>query len=230
MKNKSASIIIGLFVIAIGVAYGLSALNYIHFTLFFKGWWTMFVVLAGVIMLFRKGSNKFISLCVIALGVVLFMFYQGLYVDYIKKLFIPGIIIFFGIGIILNALFSGRKKKIKSIDPVVINNGSLPAHDVSFGEVRPNYYGQHFHGCSMDVTFGTGILDLRHAIIDKDVTISINTAFAGVKIKLPQGCRIDLRTSTSFAGVTNKYIPTETPDVPLVQIYAAASFAGVDIT
>ena len=56
-----------------------------------------------------------------------------------------------------------------------------------------------------------------------------NTAFSGIDIKLPQGCRVDLQTSTSFGGVENKYLSSDAPDAPLVHITVAVSFGGVEI-
>lgn len=77
MKNKACSVIIGLIIVAIGVGYGMQALGYIeHFSIFIKGWWTIFIILPGLVMLFTRGSNKFISLCIVALGVALFLHQQ----------------------------------------------------------------------------------------------------------------------------------------------------------
>lgn len=230
MKNKVASLVIGLLAIAIGVGYGMRALGYIDdFTIFIPGWWTVFIIVPGLISLFNRGSNKFVSLCIIAVGVLLFLSQQNIFADYLKKLLIPAIIIIFGLSLILNSFFGGSPKKQQLIDPVITNDGSIPAYEVSFGEVSPNYFGKQFEGCSMDITFGSGKLDLRNAIIDRDVAISINTAFSGVDVILPPGCRVDVHTSTSFAGVENKYLSADDPNAPLVQIYVSVSFGGVNI-
>ena len=228
MKSKVFSIIVGIIIVAIGVGYALSALEIIdHFTVFFKGWWTVFIILPGLVMLFTRGANKFVSLCLISLGAVLFLQQNDVIGD-IKKFIIPALIILFGASIILNTLKS-PKKNITFTIPEIPQDGSIPVFEGSFGEVKPDYNGKVFPGCSMDVTFGAGHLDLRNSIIDNDVTISINTAFAGVDIFLPSGCRVDLQTSASFGGVDNKYISSDMPDAPVVHIYVAVSFGGVDI-
>lgn len=227
MKNKTPSIIIGLFIVFIGLGYGLAALGYIdHFTVFVKGWWTVFLILPGLVMLFTRGANKFVSLCLISIGVVLFLQQNSILGD-IKKFIIPALIIIFGLSIILNALFGGKKNR--TFIPEIPEDGSIPLFEASFGEVKPDYSGKNFKGCSMDITFGSGNLDLRNAIIDNDVTISVNTAFAGVDILLPTGCRVDLQTSASFGGVENKYISTDAPDAPVVHIFVAVSFGGVTV-
>ena len=228
MKNKAFSIIVGLIIVGIGIGYGLQALNYIdHFTVFIKGWWTIFIIVPGLVMLFTRGANKFVSLCLIALGAALFLHQQNILGDF-KKYVIPALIIIFGLSIIINAFVGGRKKNNTFI-PEIPEDGSIPVFETSFGEVKPDYSGKVFEGCSMDVTFGSGTLDLRNSIIDKEVTINVNTAFSGIDIKLPQGCRVDLQTSTSFGGVENKYLSSDAPDAPLVHITVAVSFGGVEI-
>ena len=132
-------------------------------------------------------------------------------------------------SLIINAIFGGTRKKNHTFIPEIPEDGSIPVFESSFSEVQPDYDGKVFEGCSMDITFGSGTLDLRNAIIDKEVTISVNTAFSGIKIKLPQGCRVDLQTSTSFGGVENKYTSSDAPDAPLVHIFVAVSFGGVEI-
>ena len=228
MSKKALSIIVGILAIAIGVGYTLAASGMIApFTIFVPGWWTVFLIVPGLVMLFSRNSNKFFALFLIALGVVLFL-QKNDYLGDVKKFIIPGLIILFGVSRILNALVGGRKKNFTFL-PEIPEDGSIPAFETSFGELNPDYSGKAFEGCAIDIAFGSGKLDLRNAIIDKDVTITVNAAFSGVNIKLPDGCNVDLQTSTSFGGVTNKYVSSEMPDAPIVRIYAAVSFGGVDI-
>lgn len=229
MNKKAFSVIAGLIVICIGIGYGLAAFGIIdHFTIFFKGWWTIFIILPGVAMLFTRGSNKFVSLCVITIGVVVLL-HQNDVLGNVKNYIIPALIILFGISIILNAFTSKKKLNTTFVVPEIPDDGSIPVFEASFGEVKPDYSGREFDGCSMDITFGGGTLDLRRATISKDVNITVNTAFSGVEILLPAGCRVDLQTSASFGGVDNKYISSDMTDVPVVHIYVTVSFGGVNI-
>ncbi len=228
MSKKALSLIVGLLAVAIGVGYTFAACDIIEpFTIFVPGWWTVFLIVPGLGMLFTRGSNKFVSLFLITLGVVLFL-QRNDYLGDIKKFIVPVLIILFGMSLIINAFFGDRKKNF-TILPAIPGDGSIPAYEASFGELNPDYSGKLFEGCGMDITFGSGNLDLRNAVINKDVTISINIAFSGVKIKLPPGCKVDLQTSTSFGGVTNKYVSSSMPDAHIVHIFAAVSFGGVDI-
>ena len=115
MRNKAPSIIVGLTAIGIGVAYILAAFYGIeNFTIFVPGWWTIFIILPGLIMLFSRGTNKFFSLCLIILGVLLFLRRNNLLGD-IRKYIIPGLIIVFGLSIIFGSLFNGERKKKRCI-------------------------------------------------------------------------------------------------------------------
>jgi len=228
MNKRILSIVVGLMAIAIGVGYTLAACDLIEpFTVFVPGWWTVFLIVPGVVMLFTKGSNKMVSVFLITLGVILFL-KQNDFLGEVKKFILPALVIIFGLSMIINALYGGRKKNVTFL-PVTPGDGTIPAFETSFGEINPDYTDKEFEGCSMDITFGSGKLDLRKAILKDDVTISVNIAFSGVEIKLPPGCNVDLQTSTSFGGVTNKYDSSKAPDSPLIHIYAAVSFGGVEI-
>ena len=53
MSKKVNAVIIGLLIVAIGVCYGLKAFGILPgFTIFIKGWWTAFIILPGLFMLF----------------------------------------------------------------------------------------------------------------------------------------------------------------------------------
>ena len=230
-SSKAFSIILGILAVLIGVSYALQALDIdYHFTIFIKGWWTIFIIVPGLVMLFTRGSNKVFSIFLTGRGIALFLRRQDQLPEYVRALAFPALFIIVGISLIFSAIFGGRLKKNSTATWTAIpGDGSIPAYEVSFGELAPDYNNRNFEGCSMDITFGSGTLDLRNSIIDKEVTITINTAFSGVKIQLPPGCNVDLQTSTSFGGVNNKYISSEMPDAPIVHIIAAASFAGVEI-
>ena len=228
MNRKAFSIIFGLLAVALGVAYTLAACGVIEpFTIFIPGWWTVFIIVPGLIMLFSSRSSKFVSLCLIALGVALFLHSNDLLGD-IKKYIIPVLLIIFGLSLIIKVIVNSRKKKITSIRKYQAD-GDIPAYETAFGEINPDFYGKTFKGCSIDVAFGSGKLDLRNSIIDKEANIFVNSAFSGVRILLPPDCRLDIQTSTSFAGVNTKYVPSDDPDAPIVNIFVSSSFGGVDI-
>ena len=63
MNKKLLSVIIGIAAIGIGIGYILAAVGVLtSFTVFIPGWWTAFLIIPGVVMLFSRGSKKFFPL------------------------------------------------------------------------------------------------------------------------------------------------------------------------
>ena len=231
MEKKLSAIIFGLIVIFAGVGYGAAALGYIdHFTIFFDGWWSLFIIVPAFCSLFSKHSNKFASLAFLALGIGLLLWQQDILNIPIGKLVLPIIAIIFGVSIIISA-FTGHhgNNDNGNCSPIVTDDGSLPKYSTCFGSVRPNYNGQPFTGCIVEASFGNAILDLRGAIIEQECTIEAEASFGGIEIYLPQTCRLDLHTSASFGGVENKFLNSNDPAATLIHINAQTAFGGIEI-
>ena len=229
MRNKALAIIIGVIAIAIGVGYALAALEILPgFTIFFKGWWTLFLIIPGLVSIFGDNSNKVFGIFITSLGVILLLQQQGIFVMPIKKLIVPILLILFGVSLIVGSIMGNFGKKNK-LNPVTSTGDPAPEYSVSFGRIDPDYVGKVFEGCTLDLAFATGKLDLRDATILHDVTIYVNAAFSGVTIIMPVGCTVDVQTSTSFGSVTNKYISSADPAAPFVHVFAGVSFGGVTI-
>ena len=153
---------------------------------------------------------------------------QGILNMSFKHLILPALLILFGLSLIIGVIVSSFRKKNRLV-PMTPSGEPAPEYSVSFGTVKPNFDGKVFEGCSIDMTFGAGKLDLSKSTIMNEVTIYINSAFSSVKIIFPAGCRVDAQTSTFLAGVSNKYVSSPAPNAPNVHIYAAVSLGFVDI-
>ncbi len=76
-KNNSAGIILGLLFLIIGGGYLAEALGFIDdFTIFFDGWWTLFIIVPCFCGLFRKDGAKVGNLIGIAIGLFLLLMAQ----------------------------------------------------------------------------------------------------------------------------------------------------------
>lgn len=75
MRKKIGAIMVGLIVILVGVGFAAKNMGY-EFdpsSLLFDGWWTVFIIVPGVLMLFEKNSNKVFAVVVIAVGMALLL-------------------------------------------------------------------------------------------------------------------------------------------------------------
>lgn len=108
MSKKIGAVIVGLIVILAGVGYAASAMGFnLDFSsLLFEGWWTVFIIVPGVLRLFRKDSNKVFAIALIVVGVGLLLS-QLIHFELWSWL-VPVIIVAVGVSIVVSA-FTGSK-------------------------------------------------------------------------------------------------------------------------
>ena len=56
--KKANGLVIGLLFIAVGFLYACSALGIFEFSVFFPGWWTLFIIVPCIFALTRKNEDK----------------------------------------------------------------------------------------------------------------------------------------------------------------------------
>ena len=70
MNQKTKGILWGIAIIAVGILWGLNKSNIIDFTIFFDGWWTLFIIIPSIVGLF-KSRDKTASAIFLAIGIFL---------------------------------------------------------------------------------------------------------------------------------------------------------------
>ncbi|NMB43592.1 MAG: cell wall-active antibiotics response protein [Clostridiales bacterium] len=221
MKNKLWPIFWGLFFIVMGIGYGLDALGFWQFTIFFTGWWTFFIIVPSLIGLIQKGYNTgdFIGLFI---GVIFFLSARGiLNLRVIGNLIFPAILIIIGLSILFKDVF---KKKIKNIS----YKGNPDEQYSIFASNRQNIQGVYL-GSTINAIFGAYILDLRNATIEQDIMIKASAIFGGITIYVPEGVIVQTTTVPIFGGVNNKVEFTNEVNAPTILINSVCMFGGVDI-
>ncbi|MGI6616852.1 MAG: LiaF transmembrane domain-containing protein [Saccharofermentanales bacterium] len=229
MKNVNISRILwGVALVAIGAVFALNALGITDINIFFRGWWTLFIIIPSAIGLFSRGG-KFVSLIGLVIGVILLLSCQGI-LDFgmVWKLTIPIIIILIGLKMIFYSPFNRQAiKRIKEIK----SDGTAPARDsVVFSGHKIDFDGQIFEGAILDAVFGSITCDLRRAIIEKDCVITASAVFAGIDIQVPDHVNVIINSNSIFGGVSDKRKKTEHQDNALtLYVDANCVFGGVDI-
>lgn len=229
MKNVNISRILwGVALVAIGAIFALNALGLTDINIFFRGWWTLFIIIPSAIGLFSRGG-KFVSIIGLVIGVTLLLSCQGvLEFGMIWKLAIPVIIILIGLKMIFASPFNRQAtRRINEIK----SDGTTPARDsVVFSGHKIDFDGQIFEGAVLDAVFGSITCDLRRAIIEKDCVITASTVFAGIDIQVPDHVNVMINSNSLFGGVADKRIKKERQDNALtLYVDANCVFGGVDI-
>ena len=180
MKNKISNVVWRLVLSLIGVGYAGGNLGVWDFNLFFQGWWTLFIIVPCFINLIQYGPNggNIAGLCV---GAALFLAAQGfLEFSLIRKLLVPAILVLVGISILLG----NTKRRItdQQGNQIPYEKTGMGGSDVSgvFDGRKVHYDGQRFEGATVSAVFGGVDMDLRSAVIERDVRIDATAVFGGI--------------------------------------------------
>ena len=235
VKFNFSSIIWGIILVAAGVIFALNALNITNIDIFFKGWWTLFIIIPCTVSLVTDWDLDNIAgnLFGIVLGVFLLLCARDV-LDYsmIWKLLLPAFIVILGLkmlfkgifGRIIGDLFDNDEEDEDDDDD---NKADFDTSNAIFSAHRINYDGMEFHSAEINVVFGSAQLDLRKAIIEGDCKVHANSVFGGISVLVPENVNVKVNGSGIFGGVSDK--TTHHEGAPTIYIKSNFVFGGVSI-
>lgn len=232
--KKLAKLFLGFSIAAIGVLWILNVTGVIGFDIFFRGWWTLLIILPCTAhMIAHPNWGSFSG---IALGAVLLLQAQG-YIDWSMFWKLCLAIIFIAFGLVLIFSRTGRPEWWnRHYENGEFSTISRDGKDVlkitsAFGEQNHRVEAEEFDGADIEASFGSVRLDLRDAIFNEDVEIRVKASFAGVGIYVPKDINVDVRSNSAFGGVNNKtadHFRQQTAS-HTIHLIAECSFAGVEV-
>ena len=97
-----------------------------------------------------------------------------------------------------------------------------------FGSQKAFYPAEPFEGAECSAVFGGVELDLRAAIIEKDVVIDVSAVFGGITIYLPTTVKVVTHNTPIFGGMSCKRLMMgELPEnAPTVYVSGVCAFGG----
>lgn len=223
MRNKVSNVLWGAAFILGGVAIAGNVLELWNFSLFFDGWWTLFIIIPSLISIFQNGPRT-TPLVFLAVGIMFLLSAQGLF-DWglLMKLLVPIILVIIG----LQLLFRGAFERKATVPPH--EAGKIPEYSAIFSGNEVNYGCEEFYGASLTGVFGGVNLNLKSAIITQDVVINAVAVFGGCDILVPPNVKVKVSSVPIFGGTSNKVPPVAVADAPTVYVNATCLFGGVDI-
>lgn len=235
--KKTKGIIWGVFIIALGILWGLKEANVIVLSnLYFDGWWTLFIIIPSVIGLITE-KNKKGSLICLAVGVLLF---ANEYFDLwkYKKYLLPLIIVIIGASVIVGNIFD-KRTDYPQVDGQGAQSPDTYGEPVYIPQGNQEYYASFtsedyrfdngFAGGKFSATFGGIKLDIRNADIVHNCVINTNATFGRVEIYVPQDVRVVVKSNSVFGGTSDKSNKNLPPDAKTVFVNATNLFGGTDI-
>lgn len=220
MKNKLFDIVLGTILIIAGIIFLGNELEFWNISLFFKGWWTLFIIIPSIFGLYEKG-NKISAILGVLIGVLLMLAARNIISwSTVGKIFLPVLLIILGISMVLKRNFKIKKST---------NNDVGNKHIAIFSGTEANMANKKFEGTDVLAVFGGVELDLRQAIIEKDIVINCTTIFGGIDIILPDNIKVETSGIPIFGGIENKRKRFNDDKEITVYINYVCVFAGIDI-
>lgn len=225
--KKFGNILWGIVLIAIGLIIGLNSLGITDINIFFRGWWTLFIIIPSFIELF-KSENKTWSIIWLVIGIVLLLCSQRI-LDFsmVAKLIFPFILIVIGLSILFKDTFV--KKNAEKWKKAATGRVEAEDYCATFGEVNQNFAGKEFKGANLDAVFGSVNLNLKEATINHDQMIKANAIFGGIDIITPPNVNIEVKSTPIFGGVSNKAKTDFHENLPTIYLNCFCMFGGVTI-
>lgn len=227
MKNRE-NIVWGILLIVLGVIFGLNAMGITDINIFFRGWWTLFIIIPSACGIIRN-PRKIGSYIWLVIGVVLLLNVRGIIeLKNISKLIFPAILVFIGLGIIFREQVGTKvNEKIKDLSSKTSKEG-LEEYYATFSGQDLNFKGETFKGASLNAIFGGIELTLKEAEITQDTLINATSVFGGIDIIVPENVNVKVKPTSIFGGTTNK-VKDEKQNVPTLYVKSFCLFGGVEI-
>lgn len=208
MKRDYSALLWGSIIVIVGVLFSGNTLGLWDVDVFFDGWWTLFLIIPGLISILNNGIAWGSSIVVI-LGIALLIDSQDILhgID-LWKLIFPLAITIYGISIIVS--FFKKNNKNSSIK-INLNEKSknynkrsdysdYPKYNVFLGGSEVKNNSQNLQGAKIEVALGAMELDLRDANINDDILVEISSILGGVEIYLPDDVGVEVVSGTPILG------------------------------
>ncbi len=220
----NAGNLMGILLIVAGVVIAGNVMNWWNISLFFRGWWTLFIIIPCAGNVRRYGMRTGWGAGLI-LGVMMLLTQWHLFsLGWAIKLVLPVLLILYGLYVIGNGVHFNRVAPDGTTDSRL--GGSYNAFFSGNETCLPS---EEFFGASTTAVFGGVELDLRSAIIVEDVTIDATAIFGGIEIYLPDDVNVKLTSTALFGASDNGVKRVTVPEWPTVYIRSTAIFGGVEI-
>lgn len=248
-RNRKSGNLWGYVLIALGIVIAGNVLGWWKVSVFFKGWWALFIIIPCAQGVRRKGFHSGSGLGLIFGIMMLMSSWKVFSIGGFIRLLAPLCLIYLGIKYVLPELFDHRKKnagnEYDAFGPEAEEYGKYDAETDTFvksghrgnennctvifsGEDR-KIDGEEYFGSDVTAIFGGASLDLRGAMVVEDVEIHANAIFGGIEIYVPQDVNVKVKATSLFGGTDNNVKRAFVPEWPTIYIYATSLFGGTDI-
>jgi len=224
MKQRSATNIIGIVIIAGGISLILRG-NSVTFSSLFTSWWVYVILGYAIYDMIKKKINIFnIAMALFAVS------YIGRNAGWIPHLFkgsyiIAAFIILFGINIMVkrDEQNNGRKREH-------MRQNENPSYVSIFGDREILVDEKIIDGTHLFAIFGDITLDASHATCEEDTIIEVTSIFSDVDLFISDNIRVVLKGNPILGDIKDRRrVTSRLHDGPLLTVRVLCLFGDVII-
>ena len=234
MKKDYSALIWGLLFVAVGIIFGGNALDIWDIDIFFPGWWTLFLIIPGLISMVRYGFN-WGSGILVTIGLVLLFDALDIIDDgVIWKLIFPLVLVAVGISIIASFFRTGTKKGIESDEyskskSYKYDSTQYPRYTAILGGGDYKNNTEDLKGVVAEAILGGLSIDLREAKITEDIVLELTAVLGGIDIFIPDNVRVEIISGVPVLGGFEHKINRNAISGPKVRIKYTAVLGGIEV-
>lgn len=223
---KKENVLWGLGFIIVGILVLINALGILEINVFFKGWWTLFIIVPCFVNIF-KDNDKTASIIGTVFGILLLLAVRDVInFDLLWKILLPLVLIIIGLSLIFKDKVSDRvKDEIKKL-----NKNSKDEYTATFSGQDLNFDDEEFKGCELNAIFGGIKCDIKNAKLKDDVVINASSIFGGITLYVPKDVNVKVVSNSIFGGVSGNYNKNKNDKKgKTIYVNATCLFGGVEI-
>lgn len=228
MRKNLSSSLLGLFFICIGVLIVGNIFDLWDITLFFSGWWTLFIIIPCFIHIISDGLHTS-SVVGLTIGILLLLMRQDVIdIELTSKLIVPIILIIIGLGIVFkNMARTSINKDFHDFEMHYNKNASN--YNTVFHSRKIFIPREPFFGASLSSVFGELQVDLSSAIITQDIVIHCSSVFGEVQLFVPPNVLVKTSGTQILGSMRNKTTQVYDSGKPTIYIDYSAVFSEIII-
>lgn len=223
---KKENVLWGLGFIIVGILVLVNALGIIEINVFFKGWWTLFIIVPCFVNIF-KDNDKTASIIGTVFGILLLLAMRDVInFDLLWKILLPLVLIIIGLSLIFKDKVSDKvKDEIKKL-----NKNSKDEYTATFSGQDLNFDDEEFKGCELNAIFGGIKCDIKNAKLKDDVVINASSIFGGITLYVSKDVNVKVVSNSIFGGVSGNYNKNKNDKKgKTIYVNATCLFGGVEI-
>lgn len=225
-KSVPGQVILGVFIIGIGVLFLLDNLNIFDFHRAVSFWPAVFILIGVVKLLDTRSPNGVLLGCVFtALGIGLTLNRLG-YINFDWRMIMPLLAIGAGAVMVFRSL-TGRRT-IESAMKVDEGSDSVVEVTAVLGGFERRVTSQRFRGGEVTAIMGGCELDLRNSSIEGEAVVNVFVAMGGITLKVPPDWTVILHGTPIMGGFDEKTI-TPPNNLKRLIIKGYAIMGGVEV-